>query len=1104
MAIFRTFSQIVSSMIDRLRLTQPNLDTKPGTVSRDLFIDMNADEFDRLYRSLSLVSEKQSPELATGRDLDRWANNFGIPRRSGSPSNGIVVFTTNDITADLPIPSGTVVTARNGSTYKTIGSFVMSSAEKNKFAATANRLRSALDLAGISDSFAIEVPVQATRPGQTGNLSSLQIIESNLADSLRVTNLTSFRDGTNLESDTAFRSRIFAIFSGSNTGTAAGYRNAALSVPGVLDVLIVEPGDSLLLRDGTETIEVNDGTFRILNSGTGGKVDIYSLGSQLTEIVESFIYTDLSGSGNATDERNDITPGLQGTDQTLTSEERRVQAFRTGNLPLQPVNSVVSLIGTSSGILAEKSVDENGIVSGNYELIKDTNVKTGGSPFGFDKVKFISNSKDVIAENITKQDLNSVDALRFSEINQLSRVFQDIQLTRENSSISSADRSILKLNHSPVVTVSRVLNTTTGEVYIVSAQNIDPNTGTNLTGRVQISGKTLPTTSDILSVDYTWRLIYDGAVDYNGEVQASLFRDDSVVDSIDWGVSNGIFQEVTQVDKTTDGFEFQLEVDHTISRVISVFSAITVTSAVSSVVTSEGASVPGVVLALTDESIGNIISVKNSSGVGLYNTKGADGTFSGRTIFLPTDTSATIGEAVTVLYNKIEIFNIDEGDGSFSNMTITLPSEDILTSNSVIDEVNNLFLIGEDVYVKYVAEINEIVPSLSLSRLPINGSDSTNLLLDSTLAAISDSNQPVFYDFNDDGDQVDIARFGPTRQTIDVSGSTRAGRIKVLGTTLNRLTIDGVASLVSNGLVFDLESEITEALGVSSLPTSVFIGRVDSIKVVETGQEYDVAGYTLFDNSYSFKTANIDSSIKRTGFVLPSTVINSVINPSSGSTIRISLLVADSNSFEDLFFPGDGSVSTNQMFGRLERVSVSSGFRNSIGNLVGNLTIKPTSQPNVGLSYATDYDFAAPKEGERITLRYNLNSLISDVTIGIENVRPITADVLVKESFSISVDVSGEVLVNEDAINSTSTIIENAQNAIANLLNTATLGSIIDYSDVISVATGVTGVDSINISLFNETGSVGRRSFIKALDNQNITAGTISLRSVSRKDFRIT
>jgi phage-related baseplate assembly protein len=1090
-------------MVDRLRLTQVNLDTKQGTVARDLFIDIQADELDRLYRTTSVVSEKQSPETAVGRDLDRWARNYGIIRRGGSPSNGINVFTTNDISTDIPIPPGTIGTARNGASFSSIGSFIMSVAEKNKYAATANRLRGALDAAGISDQFAIEVPFVATRAGTSGNIAPLQIIGSNLEDSLRITNLTSYNGGSNTESDAAFRSRVFAIFSGANTGTSSGYRNAALSVPGVLDALVVEPGNTLMLRDGTETIEINDGSFRILNSGTGGKVDVYILGNQLEEIVESFLYTDLSGRGDASDERNDIVPGQSRIDQSFTSEERRVRAFKTGNLPLQPVNSVVTLIGTGSGILAEKTVDAQGNVSGNYELVKDVNVETGGSPFGFDKIRFTSSVKDVEAETISKSGLNSIDALRFTDVKNVSNIFQDIQVVGENSGRSTTDRTIIKLNHSPIVSVDRVVNSTTGEVYVIESQNID-DSGLNTEGSIQISGKTLPSTADILSVDYTWRLFYDGALDYNGEELISLFKDDSVVDSIDWGVSNGIFLETSVIGETEDGLEFTVDTEYPISRVISVFSAETTTSEIVNVTTIDELEVPGVELALTDSVISNVISVKNDNGVELFDTLNNDQTFSGRTIFLPSDTSAEVGESVTVFYNKTEFFDISSGNGSFSNTTITLPSEDILAAEGLLDEVESLFLTEDDIFTEYVAAIESLIPSQALTFLPVSGSEVGNALLDSTLTGITNSSQPVFFDFDDAGDPGGISRFGPTRLTAAITGSTTAGVIKAVGTTLTRLELDITAGVSINGDTIDLSPDLKSVLGVTTLPTTIFVARVDSIEGLDSNQKYDIAGYSLQNNLYSFGTANLDESLSATTLTVPNTTNNSTVSFTSGEKVRVSLLLGNNNDFEELYFAGDGTASTDKVFGRIDRLSVSSGFRSTVGTLIGSIVVSPTSQPGVGLPYSVNYSFVSPKEGERLTLRYNLNRLVIDTTVSVENVRSITADVLVKESFQLPIDVSGEIVINENAKSSANTILENASNDVVNLLNSSTLGTIVDYSDIISVVASVVGVDSVNISLFNESGNIGRRTFVKALDNQYISAGSISFKAVPRKDFRIT
>jgi hypothetical protein len=150
-----------------------------------------------------------------------------------------------------------------------------------------------------------------------------------------------------------------------------------------------------------------------------------------------------------------------------------------------------------------------------------------------------------------------------------------------------------------------------------------------------------------------------------------------------------------------------------------------------------------------------------------------------------------------------------------------------------------------------------------------------------------------------------------------------------------------------------------------------------------------------------------------------------------------------------------------------------------------------------------DYNFTAPKEGERVTVQYNINKLVGDVTVAIESVRPITADILVKEAEELLVDVSGTLLINDDSINSADTIVQDVTSVVVNLLNTFKLGSVIDYSDIISAAAGITGVDSVDISLFNISGETGRKSFIKSLDNQTISPGTVLFSAVTREAFRV-
>ena len=1095
MTKFKTFSQIVRSMRDNLKLSQPNLDTKPGSVSRDLFIDIPADEIESLYRAMSAISEKQNPQTAVGSDLDKWARNFGITRRSPSPANGLVIFSTNTINSDLPIPSGTLVSAKNGVNYRTIGNYIFSVSDKSRYAATATKLRSSLQIAGITDQYAIEVPVSCISAGKAGNIASLQVNRNDLSDPLRVTNLVSFSGGSNQESDASFRARIFSVFSGANTGTASGYINAALSVSGVLDAIVVQPGNTLMLRDGTEIIELDDGKTRVLSSGSGGKVDIYIIGTQLEEVTETYIYTDKSGRADATDTRNDHVLGVQLIDTTLTSEERRVNAFATGNFPLQPVNALISISGTSSGILFEKSIDVNSVQSGNFELIKDTNVDTGGSPFGFDKIHFISSKKDVTGESINKKEFNSVDALKFTEINEISDIYQDISVQRENSSVSSANRNIVILNHKPITGVSKIVNKTTGETYVIQNQNLN-SSGLNVDGRVIISGKTLPVQSDILSCDYTWRLYFENSIDYNGALNDK--KDLRISDSADWGSPNIITLEESILKTTNDDQEFQVEVDYKISRVLGIY---TFTEAESTIIDLDDSGKFGISLNIQESAVSNIISVINSNKLELYKTSANDGSFAGRKIILPSDSPYIANETVTIKYNKVEFYNITDGNGISSNNIITLPSRDILKSNELEDLADNIVLSNAPIFVDYVATTNIIIPSISMSTLPVY-SGTSNSLFDSNLLTIVDSAQPVFYRYNDSSID-DLLKYSPSRLSTTVSGISKSGRVRFSGETLTKLTFECPwASFV--GLKLDVQQYIKDFLNIQTIPSNIGIARVLSVYASDDGTYLDSHGSSLNSVQYSFGSQRLDESLSKTQFILPSTPVNTSIPLTSGSKVVVTLFIYNSNDTEDLYFQADGQHITSKMFIRVNSISAFSGFRNNIGNIIGTIIIKNYTQPIQNSLYYIDYNFKSPKEGERLTIKYNLNKLILNASTAVEDLRSITADVLIKESPSLPIDVFGELLISDDALTQSETIKEDVSNKIVNLLNTSVLGSTIDYSDIISSAASVPGVDSINVSLFNESGNVGRRTYIKALDNQNIIAGTVIFTVKPRSEFQIT
>lgn len=696
MVRIRSTDEIILSLLDFYRSTQPLLDTKPGTVSRDVIIDGPATQLARLYEELSSISNLQSLRFSVGADLDRLAQNFGAIRQRGAKSTGPVLLTFSSLDADIAINKGDFVTAKNGSSFVVLNNFTISTVFEGTFRATAAKFRSDLDFVGITDEFAAEVLVEANASGIQGNISKFSINSTTVPGINNVTNAFPFGGGRDTEDDATFRNRVLAVFSGANTGTALGYKNAALSDPSVIDAVVIEPGDPLMTRDDTQVSTAEDGTKTITSEGTGGKVDVFVFGTRIQEIVDSVVFRDLSNTGDPTNSKNDFVLGQIEADKNKTVTRKRLDNLETGILPSQPVNNIVTVSGSlSGGNFVQKQTDSLGRVAGNFKLIKDTGA-FAGSPWGFDKLHWISDRISGLEEDKNKLLFNSQDPLAFTDVLKIGKAQQNIAVVNENSTVQANDRSSIQLAHFPVTNVTRVFNVTTGERYVISNQNPDGEGPTNETGRITITGQSLPAVSDTLQIDYTWVFDFDPTFDYDNRLTFTNPR--SVRDSVDWGFSNAVRRE--RVTLITSGSSLTATVTHPISSVVSVnvFSEDTGTVTLSS----------GRLAFITSSEVSNVISiVRVSDGAELFNTNDADGSFSSQTIFLSTDTVASFGETVVATYNADDVFNATT-QGNFSDNVIT-----IVPSTTAV--------AGKLVECSYIANVSTILTSTVESRTNNSG-----------------------------------------------------------------------------------------------------------------------------------------------------------------------------------------------------------------------------------------------------------------------------------------------------------------------------------------------------------------------------------------------
>ena len=1076
MAIFRSYNDLVISFIEYLRLVQPEMDTKPGTVARDLFIDAPSQQLSELYSQLRTISGLQSLFATSGSDLSRLASNFGVSRKTGTAATGIAVLTTNNLELDTLIPSGSVITASNGISYRIVNNLVLSAANANVYRATATRLRTELDLASITDEFAVEIAVEALTKGTSGNIGPYSLTTISVDGISNVTNLQTFSGGSNVESDNAFRTRILRVFAGSNTGTALGYSTAVEAVSGVDDSLIVVPGDPLLIRDGTQTTTDSSGNLIVSEQGSGGKVDIYALGSSLTSQIDSFIYNDQSGKDDPEDPSNDVILGQRGQDTTLNVAQRRVSLIAADTLPYQPISSIASIAGSSSGAnFVEKYTDSEGRERGNYELVKDTG-SYGGSSFGFDRLRWTSNQIELDGEEVVKGTFNGIDELDFTDVQEIREVTRDFLVINENSTTSTSNRSSVSLKHTPVRSVSRIVNLTTGERYVVEDQNPDGVSGElNTTGKITISGNTLPVSTDVLQVDYIWVKSFDTVFDFDNLKDININR--SAQDSIDWSFGNLVQNEPATVVDDGSG-ELTVTLSHPIFKVISVNVFDTDISTVSN----------GTISA--NKNVTNVVDIRRiEDGAELYNTDSMGGTLSGTSsVILPPDTLAVDGDMATIRFNSADIFAPDGYEsGTFSSNVITLPA--------------GVSVDGTEVIVNYVANVSILLPEANMSSLPATKRDNVFVVDNVEVGTQPTSN---LLDANDN--ITNNIRRSASNLRLEVGSIADGGSVTVLGTSIKKVTDALVVVTSGSGYEVDLQAAILTDLGVSSLPSSIKVVKLYGMErvnldawnnVSSVDNVYDIVNYKMRDNTYDMNLALSNDSLNSTKIELPRTQDNVAGVLNTGDVVRVTFYYANTSDSELLYFSKNGEQVTDKMFSSVSKIYVSHGFKNPAGDVTGNIKVKNFNQPVDNTTYAVGYDYIAPKENERITVTFNYNSLINTITKSIEDVRPITADVLIKEAIAKDIDVSIRVVLLPEYIEQEQTVLQDATDAVISFLTSGSMGTTIDASDVINILYSVAGIDRVRIFNFSY-GDSGNLASISAERNEYLNAGTIDIQTEER------
>lgn len=300
--------QIVQAAVTSIYRSDKNIAVQPGSVTRDTFIDPFSSEAERIrflldfiYRAssfdtlleiddpnstgISIAPSASTYKIALAKALylanvdlvqtvidgafDKLAANFGVTRTSGFRAIGEVrFFTSQTPTSTRQILLGTLLPGPSGTSFRTTRAAEIS----------VNRLASYFN--PTTGLYSITVPVEASNPGENGNVGPDQI-RSGAPYGLSVTNDASLFGGTDSQTNAQLAAEARGGLSSVDTGTTQGYYQVAASVPGVLQIRVVEAGSPMMLRDFDEAT----------GRHTGGKVDVWETGLRLSPVTDTFAFT---------------------------------------------------------------------------------------------------------------------------------------------------------------------------------------------------------------------------------------------------------------------------------------------------------------------------------------------------------------------------------------------------------------------------------------------------------------------------------------------------------------------------------------------------------------------------------------------------------------------------------------------------------------------------------------------------------------------------------------------------------------------------------------------------------------------------------------------
>jgi len=301
--------QIVRDTTLSIWRSQPEIDVKPGSTTRDTFIDPFSTEAERIrfiadfvhnaqsfttllliddpgftgdsidvtqsayklaLRAAFFLEDNASVQALIDNAFDKLAANYGETRQGGRRARGEVTISLSErpsTTASFPIGQQC---SGGGVTFRFTSSAQITSAGAGSFFNPA------------TGRYSTRAFIQAESPGSEGNLGpgQVNVLINGPPVKATLTNTSRTFGGLDEETNRELATRVMRKLAAVDTGRYQGYVQTAVGVPGVSQVNVVDAGHPLMMRDRNAAGE-----------HVGGKVDVWLRGESMSTVTDNFAFS---------------------------------------------------------------------------------------------------------------------------------------------------------------------------------------------------------------------------------------------------------------------------------------------------------------------------------------------------------------------------------------------------------------------------------------------------------------------------------------------------------------------------------------------------------------------------------------------------------------------------------------------------------------------------------------------------------------------------------------------------------------------------------------------------------------------------------------------